>query len=148
MEKKMKKQSIWLVTFVVMFAMIFAACKSPSSSGYDSAEANGNGMTMEDIKVPKNFNWKTFATYDITLEAEEAGQFQVVSESGTVYHRANLNGKDAYTFNLAIPTYEDKVKVQFRGESMLLDLSSKSLFHSFEGKGAAKLNRGIIASGR
>ncbi len=143
----MRQQSITIVTIVLMLALL-AACKSPSSSGYDSDEVNGSGITMEDIKVPKSFNWKTFATYDITLEAEEAGQFQVVSESGTVYHRANLNGKDAYTFNLAIPTYEDKVKVQFRGESMLLDLSSKSLFHSFEGKGAAKLNRGIIASGR
>ena len=137
----MRQQSIWLVTLVVMFAMIFAACKSPSKSGYDSDEVNGSGITMEDIKVPKNFNWKTFATYDITFEAEEAGQFQVVSESGTVYHRANLNGKDAYTFNLAIPTFEDKVKVLFRGETVSLDLSNKSLFHSFENKKSTQQKR-------
>lgn len=143
----MRQQSIWLVTLVVMFAMIFAACKSPSNSGYDSEEVNGNGMTMEDINVPNNFNWKTFATYDITLEAEEAGQFQVVSERGTVYHRANLNGKDAYTFNLAIPTFEDKVKVQFRGESVLLDLSNKSLFHSFEGNASKNKKGGRIIAG-
>lgn len=134
---------------LITFALIMSACKSPSNSNQDQNTDNpsGNNTTMESIDVPSNFNWKTFTDYDLTIDAEEAGLVQVVSKKGTVYHRAYLSGKSAYTFILTVPTYETEVKLRHQGQEVLMDLSSKTLFHEFENTQMQNSKGGKVIAG-
>jgi len=122
--------------------LFLGACKSPSKSNQEANDpTSGNANTMESINVPSDFNWKTFTDYDLTIDSDVAGLIQVVSKKGTVYHRAYLSGKDAYTFILTVPAYENEVKLRHQGEEVLMDLSGKTLFHSFE-KNESQNNKG------
>jgi len=143
----MKKYSAFVLTALVTLMML-ANCKSPSKSNTSDIDSpNGNSSTMDDIRVPSNFDWKTFADYDLTIDAEESGLVQVVSKKGAVYHRAYLSGTDAYAFRLSVPTYETEVKVRFKGQEVLLDLSSKTLFYSFEKNGTQNNKDGRVIAG-
>ncbi len=123
-----------VLMILVAVSLLLGACKSPSSSNNSVDDPSNSASSMETMKVPANFNWRTTADYSLTIDADVAGLVQVVSNKGGVYHRAYLNGKDAYTFTLTVPTYETEVKLRHQGQEVLMDLSGKTLFHAFESK--------------
>lgn len=143
----MKMQSTRVFTMIFSLVLVLAACKAPSNSNYEALESDENRTTYLDMKVPSDFNWRTFEEFEVTLEADQRGLVQVKSTKGVVYHRANLNGADPYSFKLSVPSYEQEVVVLFRGEEATLNLASKNLMHAFYNANTQGINnnRSIIA---
>lgn len=138
---------LWILMMIIL-PLFLGACKSPNKSNPETeVPTSGNATTMESIDVPSDFNWKTFTDYDLTIDSEVAGLIQVVSKKGIVYHRAYLSGNDAYSFILTVPTYENEVKLRHQGEEVLMDLSSKTLFHAFEKNGTQSNKNGKVIAG-
>lgn len=133
------------LTTLLIALLVLASCKSPNRSNGVDGNGNNNATTIESINVPSNFDWKTFADYEFTVNAGVPGLVEVLSKRGGVYHRAYLNGREAYTFVLSLPTYEKEVRLRHQGQETVLDLSSKSLFHSFETKPASNNKNEIIS---
>lgn len=129
----MKNQITFKALVVIAAAFTFVACKAPSSSNndIDNSGVSTASETMNEIRVPSSFNWKTYSDVEITIESDSTGIMQVVSKSGTIYYQANLNGNDVHSFKLPMPAYETEVLVKFRGQEVPLSLNSGTLNYSF-----------------
>lgn len=119
-----------LIISLLVGMVLLTSCKSPSRS--NSTDDTIDSTTLESANVPANFDWKTFTEYEFTIDAGQAGLLEVLTLRGGVYHRAFLNGREAYTFLISLPTYEKQVKIRHQGQEAVIDLSAKSIIHTFK----------------
>lgn len=87
--------------------------------------------SMEELKVPANFDWKTTRDYTITITAATAGLVEVANANGIAYQKAFLAAGTPYAMKLTLPTYEKSVKLKFQGKTADLNLSGVNLTYQF-----------------
>jgi len=127
----MKMESNLKILLIVVFAVSMMACKSPSASNNAGSSSNTEVASMNEVKVPSNFNWRTYSDVEITIKSSDSGLMQITAPNGTVYYRANLNGTDAHTFKIPLPAFEKQLKATFNGVTATLDVHSGSISHQF-----------------
>jgi hypothetical protein len=93
---------------------------------------NPDLITMDDLKVASDFNWKTFENYQLDLTANENGMVSVISEKGTVLQKAYLKQGETYSMKLAVSADQHSVKLLFRGKIAELDLGSGIISYQFQ----------------
>lgn len=88
--------------------------------------------TMNELKVPSDFNWKTTRDYQFSITTASDGIATISNEDGTVvYQKAFMTANNAYQMKMALPTYETKVRLSFKGQIELIELDNTSLSHQF-----------------
>jgi hypothetical protein len=87
--------------------------------------------TMEELKVPSGFDWKTTKQVELTLTGSSNGIVTVTSLNGTSYQKAFLSVNQAYTMKLTVPSYEKTVRLLFLGQQVTLELTGSSLSYNF-----------------
>lgn len=101
---------------LIIVAMVATACRK------DPVEPK-TPETMEQLKVPANFDWKTTRDYQFSFNASQNGLVQVMNSQNVVYQRAFLTAQQTYVMKLTLPTYEKSVKVSFAGKETTVNLS-------------------------
>lgn len=126
-------KSFLLKSIAVLFvAMLLASCGSPSSAPNDPGNPNGDINSLADVKVPQNFDWRTYSSFEFSINASQAGVLQITSpDQNVVYYAAFLNGSEAHSLNLPLPTFEKKVRAVFNGQSVQLDVTRTRITHNF-----------------
>lgn len=114
----------------MLFLLMIAAIATLYSCRKDRFEPNTPG-SMEELKVPGNFDWKTTKDYTFTFQANSAGLVTVNSKTGTVYHRAFLVQGNPYTIKLTLPAYEKRVVLVFNGQNVEVELSGTVINRQF-----------------
>lgn len=114
----------------IVFFLMIAVLASLYSCRKDRFEPN-QPKSMEELTVPANFDWKTTKDYTFTLQAASAGIVTVNSIAGATYHRAFLVQGSPYTIKLTLPTYEKKVSLVFKGQTIEVDLTSTTISRQF-----------------
>lgn len=89
-------------------------------------------ITMENLVVSSNFDWKTYTNVDLTLTGNSNNIVEVASEDGLVYQKAYLSKDNAYTMKLTVPTHETSVKLLYNEQDVTIDISSGQAEYIFE----------------
>lgn len=114
-----------LVLFSVLLSVIaLTSCRK------DRFEPTTPG-SMEELKVPANFDWKTTKDYTITFTAASAGMIEVANSNGIAYQRAFLAAGTPYGMKLTLPTFEKTVKLKYQGKTADLSLTGTNLTYQF-----------------
>jgi len=121
----MKNKIILLASLVLVISL--SSCKKDNNN-----DPKPTITTMESLDVPANFDWKTTRDYQINISTSSAGIAILASEDGTiVYQKAYVTGAQAYQMKVALPTYLEKVKVSFKGQAEIIELTSTTISHQF-----------------
>ncbi len=121
----MKNLKLFLLLFLL--AAVFTSCKKDRIT-----EPEPTIVTMEDLEVPSDFDWKTTRDYQFEISTLTGGIVTLSNESGTVtYQKVFVNGSESYTMNVTLPTYEKKIRMAFKGQIVILELTSSSLSQQF-----------------
>lgn len=123
----MKNRIFLLSTLLLIIA--FSSCKKDQMIEPSPAPAI---ETMNELKVPSDFNWKTTRDYQFSITTASDGIATISNEDGTVvYQKAFMTANNAYQMKMALPTYETKVRLSFKGQIELIELDNTSLSHQF-----------------
>lgn len=114
----------------IAFFLMIAFLASLYSCRKDRFEPTTPG-SMEELKVPANFDWKTTKDYTITFSAASAGMIEVANSNGIAYQRAFLVAGTPYAMKLTLPTFEKTVKLKFQGKTADLNLTGTNLSFQF-----------------
>jgi hypothetical protein len=119
----MKSIKILLVLLVALAAM---------SSCQKEAIPNPDPQTMDDLIITPAFDWKTTADYDFTLKGTSTHVVQILSADGTVVYKKGLMMANVpYVVHLTLPSYVKDVSLRFFGQSVNVQLASKSISYNF-----------------
>ncbi len=88
--------------------------------------------TMNDLEVSPSFDWKTYRDVSFSVQGTDNSILEVVSSNGTVYQKAYLSKGQSFDIKVAIPTYENSVKLKYKGQEKTVDISTGSVNHSFQ----------------
>ena len=88
--------------------------------------------TMNDLEVSPSFDWKTYRDVSFSVKGTNNSILEVVSSNGTVYQKAYLSKEQSFDIKVAIPTYENSVKLKYKGQEKTVDISGGSVNHSFQ----------------
>lgn len=114
----------------IAFFLMIAVLASLYSCRKDRFEPN-TPSSMEELKVPANFDWKTTKDYTFTFQAGSAGLVSVNSKNGNVYHLAYLVQGSPYTIKLTLPTYEKRVVLVFKDQTAEVELTGSVINRQF-----------------
>jgi hypothetical protein len=120
----MKKFTIIFVLALV----IVSSCKKDNTIKPEQAP------TINEMKVPSSFNWKTSHDVKLKLTGFVNGLVEVSSPKGVVYQRAVLKLNVPYTMKISVPAYETSVHMQYMGQDVELKLNSDNLSYVFNVK--------------
>jgi hypothetical protein len=87
--------------------------------------------SMDQLKVPSDFNWKTTQDVELTLTAETRSTVVIKSATGVVYEKALLIPGEQYCSILTLPTYENELTFVFNGKPVVMQIANKKITHSF-----------------
>ena len=111
--------------FIVLISLI-----SLYSCRKDRFEPNTPG-SMEELKVPANFDWKTTKDYILNLSATDGGLIEVTNNNGVTYQRAFLSAGTPYAMMLTLPAQAKSVTLKFKGKIAELNLAGSNLSYHF-----------------
>lgn len=121
----MNKLTVKYIVFMFAIVMMFTACGTPTNSGMDLNDVSGNEKTMENLRIPSDFNWKTFRSVTLKLEGTP-GVFEVIAENGVLIHRANIVQNQSYEFTIGVASYQREVILKHAGTTRVIDLRNQS----------------------
>ncbi|MBK9291377.1 MAG: hypothetical protein IPM52_07105 [Bacteroidetes bacterium] len=99
----------------IAFFVMIVVLASLYSCRKDRFEPN-QPKSMEELKVPANFDWKTTRDLTISLSSSNSGLTEVVNgNNNVVYQRAYLTAGANYTMKITLPAYETLLKIKFQG---------------------------------
>lgn len=114
--------------FISMFALtiVFASCKKDFTETIEQTPE-----TMEDLKVPANFDWKTTTEVTVSMKSGVNGLAEVAAPNGIVYHRAFLKENETYEVKLTVPAYEKRIHLRHKGLDKAIELDGSRISHTF-----------------
>lgn len=117
-----------------MLGMIITITACSPDLDIDAPDTNTEeeAITMENLKVAANFDWKTYNDVNLTLTGNANKIVEVVSAKGVVYQKAYLSKDKAYTMKLTVPTHEASVRLLFNEQDVSIDISSGNAAYTFE----------------
>ncbi|MDA3943826.1 MAG: hypothetical protein PF694_09860 [Bacteroidetes bacterium] len=88
--------------------------------------------SMEQLNVPADFDWKTTREYNFTFTSSSDGIVTVVSQNGTVFHKAMLSAGQELSVKLSLPAYLENIQVKQLGRIVERELNQNSIEINFQ----------------
>lgn len=111
---------------MIALAIFFSSCKKDFTETIENTPE-----TMEDLKVPANFDWKTTTDITVSMKSGSNGLAEVAASNGIVYHRAFLNENETYEVKLTVPAYEKRLLLRHKGMEKAFELDGSRISHTF-----------------
>lgn len=108
--------------------MVFTSCKKDDTT----TNSNTTPTSMEELKISKNFDWKTTQLYEFKLTGNQNKTLRIISEEGIVYHKAFLKTGILYDIKLTLPAYEQKVYLLYNGNNIECILDKSVITYNFK----------------
>lgn len=119
------KSQIFTLVLIGSLAIVSVSCKKEMNSSPDNT-------TVENIKVPDNFRWKTTSDYQISFTTSTKGIVEVLNDQGIPYQKAFLVPDRAYSMKLIVPAYEKKVYVKHGSFLREVELAAAEIYINFQ----------------
>jgi len=116
-----------LILFFGTLLVITASCKKD-----ELVQPAQEPVTMENIQVPANFEWRTTADYMLNLTGPVNSLVELVSDKGVVFQRAYILKDQTLKMKLTLPSYEKVVYLQYLGQKVEMKLTSGTLSYQFK----------------
>jgi hypothetical protein len=116
-----------LLLFLVIGFVVFSACKKDNDPAIVP-----NPTQMEDLKINKNFDWKTSKDYQFTFTGKVNKVVRIVSSDGTIYHKAFLKANIPYIIKLSLPSYQSMIYLMYNGQSTECVLDKTNIVYDFK----------------
>lgn len=120
----MKRNLLLLITLVVVF---LSSCKKDEIQ----PPIKPKPQTMDELVASPNFNWKTTKEYQFVLKGNFNSVVKIVASSGSLYHKALLKANTVYTTKVTLPSYEKKIRLQYQGNEVELNLTQSTINYNF-----------------
>lgn len=88
-------------------------------------------QTMDELVASPNFNWKTTKEYQFVLKGNYNSIVKITAQSGTLYHKAILKANTVYAIKVTLPSYEKKVRLQYLGNDVEVNLTQATINYNF-----------------
>lgn len=130
------KKLVFLISIGIVFIM--TSCSKAPNVGetpntiVSTIPTTTTTVTMENLEVSSNFNWKTYKDISLTLTGSNNSIVEVVSPNGTVYQKAYLSKDKSFNLKLAVPTYETELKLKFDGQEKSVNIASGNVVYTFQ----------------
>ncbi len=111
----------------IIAATLFTSCRKDRIVDEPTAPE-----TFEELSVPNSFDWKTTKDVSLTISATAQGIVEVTNAQQIAYQKAYLSPGMAYTMKLTVPSYENTVRLKFKGFETTLELTSPQLSYTFQ----------------
>jgi hypothetical protein len=118
------KKAIYLT--LISLVVLFTSCRKDFDNPTPKVPA-----TMEDLKIPADFDWKTIKDIQLTLTGYANSIVEVTSPEGVVYQKSFLTRNEPYIMKLTVPTYERSLRLKYMGQNIELELSSGTIEYIF-----------------
>ncbi len=116
----MKKLTLIFSLAIIIFGM--SACQKSVAPVINNTTEKVT--SMDNLKVPADFNWKTTHKINITLTAPVTGLVQILNGEGDIYTEVFLQENQAYTAKLNLPTDVKSVNLLYLGKTSILNINS------------------------
>jgi hypothetical protein len=126
----MKTTFIKFAATICLFAFLVAGCHKDLEEMEPQAAVE-NITSMDQLKVPSDFNWKTTQDVELTLTAATRATVVIKSAAGVVYQKALLIPGEQYVSILTLPVYENELTFIFNGKPVVMQITNKKITHSF-----------------
>lgn len=119
-----------IILVFIAASFIFASCQK---SGIEeiAPSQNETEKSMETLNVSPDFDWKTSADVEISLDTDRSGVVYINSEDGDTYQKAFLKGNTIYETSITIPTYAKEVQFKFDGKLYFAELTGENISLGF-----------------
>ena len=130
-------KSIKFTLVLLVGILIINACQKDSSvvsstTPTSTAVVKPVVQQMSDLKIKSSFDWRTTKTYQFTFTGNVKDYVSIVSEDGSVYHKALLTILSPYKITLTLPTYETKVHFVYNNTDIEYILSGTTVNYTFK----------------
>ncbi|MDP3928367.1 MAG: hypothetical protein Q8R57_05055 [Bacteroidota bacterium] len=92
---------------------------------------SSNATKTADLKVDKNFDWKTTQETNLTLTGYANARVQVLNVNGDVIETARLETNKPYSTVINLPKTEKKIILSYMGQEIFVDLSQSNIQYTF-----------------
>jgi len=93
--------------------------------------SSSNATKTADLKVDKNFDWKTTQETNLTLTGYANARVQVLNVNGDVIETARLETNKPYSTVLSLPKTEKKIILSYMGQEIFVDLNQTNIQYTF-----------------
>lgn len=107
---------------------LFVGCDSPISNPSDVLN---DTSSIENLRVPSDFNWRTDHVVSVSLEGYELSSVRITTDEGDLLHRAILHPGTTYTVTLSLPAHQQNVIVHYRGQQRKFAVHASAISHTF-----------------
>lgn len=118
------KKTIYLS--LISLVVLFTSCRKDLNEPKPTTP-----VTMDELTVPSDFDWKTMTDFQLTITGPANGIISVASSTGSIYQKAFLTSNQAYTMKVTVPTYEKSVRLLYLGQDISLELTGTSMEYIF-----------------
>ncbi len=124
------KTTIMKKSLILLFsiALMLSACKRNTSDNPTPTVP----AAMEDLVVTGGFDWKTSKDVQLVITGKTSNIIEVLSEGGVTYQSAFITANVPYTMKLTVASYEEKIRLKYSGQDIILDLDSENLSYDFQ----------------
>jgi hypothetical protein len=92
---------------------------------------SSNATKTADLKVDKNFDWKTTQETNLTLTGYANARVQVLNVNGDVIETARLETNKPYSTVINLPKTEKKIILSYMGQEIFVDLNQSNIQYTF-----------------
>lgn len=117
-----------LLLISISILVVLSSCKINPKD--DDPQPN-EPQSMEDLNISSSFDWKTTTDYSLSLKSQSSNVVIVTSTDGTVYYQGFIKSGVTLETKLTLPSYEEKILLKFKGDTVELDLSGSNLSYDF-----------------
>ncbi len=112
---------------VVVVTFLAASCRKDYQQTVQTTPE-----TMNELVVPRDFDWKTTKDYQLTVTSPTGGILEIMNAQNRTYQRTYLQSGQPHTTKLCLPAYENKIELKIGNQSAQIDLNSSALNYIFQ----------------
>ena len=112
--------------FTIALFFVFSACKKELTKNPQSPE------TLNELKAPSGFSWKTTRDVNLTLSTQVNGLLNVINDQGITYQQAFLTANSPNMIKLTLPAFEKTITLRFQGKDTILNLTGSEMSYTFQ----------------
>lgn len=115
---------------IIVVILLIIGYITVTSCRRDPFEPHNTG-SMEELRVPTDFDWKTSKDYYLSLIVSTEGIVEVSSKSSILYYRAYLKPGISNEIKLTLPGFEKVIILKFQDKTAELILKNSNLTYQF-----------------
>lgn len=117
-------------TFVKILVVFSVFTLFSCNKNFDTIPEIIEPITMNDLVIDSEFDWKTTQDIDISFSSSSNYVFYIESLEEDVYQKAFIKSKDVYVSKITLPVYITEVNLRYDGKIIKIPINDGEIIYS------------------